>query len=691
MTNPLTSTAAPNSKVEQLPPELQDLVQELALAVHKRGIYPASHPMLRGSIDALARRFQSVLEKRSQLSLGVSRHRLIVDGIATDANNSLLADLAERLYEHELGAVAFLPDMQRTALEEFISVICVSAIRGGQPFGAGGRSQLARWTGISLTPVAFDRLELMDDAQDSAHREAKAKAERFAELWLGLARATLAGGSLDGLLEDPKRLAESIDRQVAGDSYDQAILGFLRQIIGDLGDGEVRDPLLRQRVSELVQHLDDATISKLLEMGGDNSASAAFLEQACESLAGAAVVHLTRAAASHTGVPIAGSMLRLLAKLGRDADSRRGTSRSSDRALRGVIRRMLAGWKLIDPNPEAYTVVLSELAASGIEPQTDLGRDGCEAERILQIGVASNSAGPSVEAALARLIANHGVAAAVDCLMTCDPSPLRDSLVDRLINESTFREELALDRPSLAVLQYAVARLQVRAVESLVQELERRGDGDAEWIIDLLSRIGEAGIPVIGSSLPALSARAVRHLIVVFDRCDSWPTSVDPMVYARHTDATVRREAVRYLLKRVATRERGILSGLADTDMRIFNLALGAINGACTIEVARVAMSRLESAALNDELRARGIRAIADARHGEVRSWLARRATTRSWLFRRLRLRKPSLELYAVLGALAIRNEEHPESQHILGLARRNRNQDIRRAATPRVTTQPLA
>jgi hypothetical protein len=125
--------------------------------------------------------------------------------------------------------------------------------------------------------------------------------------------------------------------------------------------------------------------------------------------------------------------------------------------------------------------------------------------------------------------------------------------------------------------------------------------------------------------------------------------------------------------------------------MRIFNLALGAINGGCTIEVARVAMSRLEHVALNDELRARGIRAIAEARHGEVRSWLAKRATTTSWLFRRLRLRKPSLELYAVLGALAIRNEEHPESQHILGLARRSRNQDIRRAATRRVTTQPLA
>jgi hypothetical protein len=38
-----------------------------------------------------------VLAKRSQLSLGVSRRRLIVDGIATDEANPLVADLAERL------------------------------------------------------------------------------------------------------------------------------------------------------------------------------------------------------------------------------------------------------------------------------------------------------------------------------------------------------------------------------------------------------------------------------------------------------------------------------------------------------------------------------------------------------------------------------------------------------------------
>jgi hypothetical protein len=687
MTSLLFPTTSPSAKVEPLAADLQELVQELALAVHKRSIYPAAHPMLRGAVDALARRFQSALATRRQVSFGVSRRRLVVDGVATDQNNSLLADLAERLYEHELGVVTFLSDVQRGALEEFIGAISISAARSGNPLGASSRSLLARWDGISLTRVAFDRLELMEDGGEKSERD-DPKTRRLDELWLGLTRAALAGGSVDGSLEDPKRLAASIERQTGSETFDQAIIGFLRQIIGEMGGGEARDPVLRQRVSDLVQNLDDATLSKLLQMGGDATAGTAFLDRACESLAASAVVHLTRVASSNASVSVASSMLRLLAKLARDADSRRPTSRSADRAVRGVIRRMLTDWKLIDPNPDAYTVVLNEIAATGRNEQPDLGRDGCEAERILQIGMASDSIGPSVEAALARVIATSGVAVAVDCLMESDPSPLRDGLVDRLINESTFREELALARPALAVLQHAVTRLGARAAPLLVQELDRRGDGDAVWIIDLLTRTGEEGIAGIGELLAVLSPRALRHVIVMFDRCDSWPTTSDPEKYASHADPIVRREAIRYLLKRGTTRERGILAALRDSDIRIFNLALGAISGACTLEAARLAMSRLEDVALSDELRARGIRAIADAPHGEVRTWLEKRATTTSWVFRSKRLRKPSLELYAVLAALAARNENHPESQRILALARRSRNQDLRRAAMPRTAAR---
>jgi len=91
---------------------------------------------------------------------------------------------------------------------------------------------------------------------------------------------------------------------------------------------------------------------------------------------------------------------------------------------------------------------------------------------------------------------------------------------------------------------------------------------------------------------------------------------------------------------------------------------------------------------LSDELRARGIRVLAETPHADVRIWLGRRATTRHWLFRTVRLRKTSLELSAIITALAIRNEEDAESKHILALARKSRNPGIRRAALQRETVE---
>ena len=84
----------------------------------------------------------------------------------------------------------------------------------------------------------------------------------------------------------------------------------------------------------------------------------------------------------------------------------------------------------------------------------------------------------------------------------------------------------------------------------------------------------------------------------------------------------------------------------------------------------------------------KGFKVLADTPHADVRVWLGRRATTRHWLFRTVRLRKSSLELSAIITALAIRNEDDSDSKHILDLARKSRNPGIRRAALQRETAE---
>jgi len=63
-------------------------------------MYPPGHPHLSDSADRFVRRMTLLLETNESVSLGVARHRLVIDNVTTDANNALLRDLAHRLHRH---------------------------------------------------------------------------------------------------------------------------------------------------------------------------------------------------------------------------------------------------------------------------------------------------------------------------------------------------------------------------------------------------------------------------------------------------------------------------------------------------------------------------------------------------------------------------------------------------------------
>ncbi|MFL5533135.1 MAG: hypothetical protein ACJ8BC_14290, partial [Gemmatimonadales bacterium] len=80
--------------VSTLPRELADFLVEFSIVLHKRSMYPPGHPHLADSADRFVRRMTLLLETHESVSLGVARHRLVIDNVTTDANNALLRDLA---------------------------------------------------------------------------------------------------------------------------------------------------------------------------------------------------------------------------------------------------------------------------------------------------------------------------------------------------------------------------------------------------------------------------------------------------------------------------------------------------------------------------------------------------------------------------------------------------------------------
>lgn len=678
----LASGTHTSASTEAIPPELRELVQELAVAVHKRGIYPATHPMQQGAVEGVLTRLQRVLATRAELSIGVARSHLILDGLTTDPDHPLLSELAARLHDHQVGGVRFVAGVSRTELDAFVASIAESLQRGGEPLGARHADEATRWSHVIVSPLAFEQLALLDE-EGNAFASAP-RAARAAELWGALAQAALADGALggSGAVYRPQELARSIEQKIGTPQFDEHLSGFLLQAVG-VADSRPApaEPALRSQVSQLVESLSEPALQQLLQMGGDRARRDAFLQGASESLGAHAVLDLVRVAAEQDGAPISGAVLRLMRKLAREASGHRTGARGADLALRRIARHLLRDWTLDDPNPEQYSRMLVEISADGGQSTVDRRRDVPEPERIIEISLEVQLIAPSTEAALGRLVMRDGAAATLDRLRLLPDSPCRESLVGRLLNESLLREQLQADRPDIALLSHAVDHIRLRAIEPILQAIDSRSDADPAWTVTLLQRLGVESFPLLRELLPACSTRVLRQLAALFDRLDAWPPGADILAVARHPDATVRREVLRFLLRHDATREAALLLALRDSDIRTFHQAMQVALRGCSIEASRLLMRRYDDESLGLELRPRIVRAIASAGSPEALAWLGERTLTNRWWRSGRRLRKGSPEVLAAIGAIAQHYRGEDEAEFVLRLAARSRDEGIRRAA----------
>src|SRR6266550_5069003 len=125
------TTAGPPQKAA-LSRELGEFLIELSIALHKHAMYPEGHPSLAPAAAGVARRAEDLLRERPTLSLGVARQQLVIEGVATDPKQPVLADLAGRLHRHHLGAVTFHRGVGALEVAETLRTLAVDAERTGE-------------------------------------------------------------------------------------------------------------------------------------------------------------------------------------------------------------------------------------------------------------------------------------------------------------------------------------------------------------------------------------------------------------------------------------------------------------------------------------------------------------------------------------------------------------------------------
>ncbi len=645
---------------------------EMAVTVHKRAFYPAGHPILRGAVDGVYTRVAALLQEQQQLSVGVTDRRLLVDGSSSDEEHPLLSEFAVRMNEHQVGAFRLSPGVSRDEIDALLAA-AAQPVDGPLP-PLGQRTDL-RLEHITLEPIAFDRLGMLGDGAHAESREALRDGA-----WQALAAIALTGDAEGDVALDPAYIARAIEQRTGDADFDASVIEKLSVLLSEMGaqTSQVKQAR-RDRLADLLGHLSAEGRQRLMEAAGRQQGRQ-IVRGALSTMGARAVLDLIRAASQAEAIGISNPMLRLLEKLSTTAEKSAAVSRDADRVLRSSVRRLLEGWTLEDPNPELYARVLGEAATADASRGRDRHRDAAEPERIVDIALESGAMSPSVNACLGRLVMRDGLAHVIERLQGYPETPVRELLVDRLLNEASLREYLNQDLLDLPLLRQAVDRMRTRAFEPVYEALERRSEADAPGLVELIVRIGWDVLAPLGERVEKASNRMLRHLLAVFDELEAWPPQADPVVYARHSDVLVRREAVKYLLRSEHTREQGTLIALRDPDPRVFGLGLATMARECTPAQSREAMRRYESPSLTSELRVRVIRAVAVSGTAEAAQWLASLVTSRRWLFGSIKLRKPTPETVAAVAALAKHFGNTDAGKQIVALAAESRSPEYRRA-----------
>lgn len=662
--------------------ELSVFLVQFSIALHKHATYPPGHPSLATALDAVLDRLADLLRDRELLSIGISRQQLLIEGVATDPDNPVLRELAQRLHRQQLGALRLMVGIEAEELSEVLSILGPEPLAGAKPLGLRPAEELNRHPHVRMVPMAFDQLAIADEAAPPLLEG------RGQELWLSLAAAALIGTG-DGSDEtlDPAVVAREINRRPQNATYDRVIVTYLLELGRELKVAEgATAAKLRNRVAVLLGELKPEVLNRLLETGADLSQRRQLLLDTAPMLPVRAVLDLLRAASSASEQNISHSLLRILGKLAQNVETEGPIKIRAETALRDVVTQLVSGWTLADPNPSGYTAVLERLSRAGQggaeRPDQD---DPGEGLRVVQLSLEVGFVGDAMWHAMDEMIERLQTTSMIELL---DRPPANasaeviESCWNHLATPHCVRRLLLHEQQDPQGIDRLLTRMGMAAAEPMLEALEV-ADSRAvrRRLLTRLSALGLAIGPLVVPRLASAPWFVQRNMLALLGTMPELPPDFSPVTYGDHADARVRREAIKLMIRHTDLREDGIGRALADEDDQVLRMGLSAVSEACPPSAVSRLMTLLNDRERDPEVRALGIRALTGLRTASVRVWLLKHAVTKAGWFRRARLAPRTPELLAVLMVLAARWREDPAAIPVLRLAEASADPEVRAAA----------
>jgi len=691
----VTDTAGTGSRASPSR-EFTEFLIELSVALHKHAMYPLGHPSLGPAAEGVTRQVDRLFGDRALIAFGVARHQLIIEGMATDAQHPVLRRLAEGLHRHHLGAVSLLRGLQPAEVGIALHALAAEPDRDGPlPLTSG---HLPGCEHIRLHPLTFEGLTIVGDAEGA---DSGSASSRSAELWVGLARAALAGerddrGSSDaagaGLGEsgaasaEPARVADAIDRRQGAEAYDQVVVGYLLQIANELKNATGAEAeALRGRTARLISALKPETLRRLVQMGGDASRRNAFVLDATQGMAVDAVVDLVKATADANGQTISHGLVRMLTKLSAHAEAGQEAARpAADSALREQVQSLLSEWNLADPNPDDYRQMLQYLATSATP---DDGRmtsaDDLNALRLVQMSLEVGTSGPLVDRAIGTCLEGGGAHPLVALLEHAphDSTVAADRLRARLTQPLAIGTIASREPLDEASLDYLMPVLSLDGYSTLLDVLaSSRSRVTRRKLLDRLARTPLDVASLVVSRLADDRWYVQRNMLLLLARVGRVPPDFAIARWTTHVDPRIRSEALRLHMVLPGQREAALRAAFNDADPRVVRVGVAAVQQDCPPRVLGFLAGIAQGARVPEDLRLLAVQALGNSRERSAADALVAVSDGGRTVFGRQKVAGKTVVTLAALRALALSWRAHPRAAALLAAAAASTDDDIREA-----------
>jgi len=669
--------------------DLAEFLIEFSIALHRTSMYPWGHPSLERAASAVLARLVTLLADRPNISIGVARRQLVIEGVATDPRHPVLRSLASKLHRHHIGAVSFSRGLTASELASMMRLVGAEPEKGEQPLGLGDPEHLRQWANVRLYPLTYEQLQMIDDAEaEDEGEDDRDRGTRSAQLWIGLARAALAREDTEVEPEstEPAVVAQAINQHPQALAYDQVIVGYLLQLSQELkSEGGAGSSAIRRRLSRLIGALDEKTLARLLDMGGDIDQRRRFVLDAAEALTADAVVELVQAAASSTNQTVSSSMVRLLTKLSAFAEQgTQATQAQADVALREQVQQLISRWGLADPNPDEYTHALNRMAHGSAATATAQTRFPPEPLRIVQMAIESDAVGMPLWRAVADIVQTEGYRPVVDLLVNAPRNGTVAALWDRIAQVDTVHDVLAREHVDFVCLGHILDRLDPTVTVPVLVETLAESDARATRMGIYKRLVHEPPAVLVDAITPYLEDTrwyVQRNMLALLNEADLLPPHVTPSAYARHPDPRVRREALQLWIKLPNERERAVCVALADADERALRIGVTAARTNCPEAAVPLIVNRLANTNLTTDLRVQLTRLLQASRMPIALEALLRIATAGRTLFGKPKLAHRSPEMLAAINVIAASWAGDRRGGAVIDRARKSSDPEIRAAA----------